>query len=55
MAVDKTKAGGGLFLVAAVVIVALIAAMPLGLGRMIADLWVGVMSVVMRLATGVFG
>jgi hypothetical protein len=51
----KSSVGGGLFLAAAIAIVALVAGLPLGLGRGIADLWIGVMSVVARLVMSVFG
>ena len=54
MAVGKGTVGGGLLL-GAIAIVAVLAGLPFGLGRVVADLWIGVISVVAQLVMSVFG
>lgn len=45
----------GAVILLAVIVLALVVAMPAGLGRLVADLWVTTMSVVMTLIARLFG
>lgn len=49
------RRGAGALIVVAILVVGALVLMPFGLARLVADLWVSVMSVVMGLLGGVVG